>query len=183
VGYKLLADPQVGYVRVGFFGPDTAAQVRSCLGALARKGARGLVLDLRNNPGGDFPQGVEVAGLFAAGPLLNVETRQGQSQLSGSGVAWTGPVAVLINQGSASASEIVGQALQGRPGRVLVGQTSFGKARIQTLYPLPGGAGMNLTTGRYLSLSGLDLHGRGLKPDLSAVDALPAATQWLLKAP
>lgn len=170
----------VGYVRVGFFGPETVRQVSHELGNLA--GSKRLVLDLRGNPGGDYDQGVKLAGLFALGPLLLEEGHGARRlQLSSKGpLAFQGPLVLLVDAGTASAAEVVAQALQGRPGVTVVGRRTFGKARVQSFYELPGGGGLHLTTGRYLSLSGVDLNGKGLRPDVEVdpdEDALGRALQ------
>ncbi|MEW6277148.1 MAG: S41 family peptidase [Candidatus Eremiobacterota bacterium] len=164
---RLLA-PGVGLVRVGFFQPDTARQVRHELSLLEREGAGRIILDLRQNPGGDFEAGLKTAGLFASGPLLLLEERGGKRKTltNRSARFWKGPVVLLVDSGSASASEIVAQALQGRPQVTVLGQRTFGKARVQTFYSLPGGGGLHLTTARYLSLEGQDLNGVGLQPDV-----------------
>lgn len=179
VTYRLAA-PGVGLVRIGYFGPQTAARVHGALKQLQARQARAIILDLRDNPGGDFEQGTKTAALFVSGPFLRVERVGGASQLSAPGQAfYPDPVAVLINRGTASAAEIVALALQGRPGRRLFGERSFGKARIQTMYSLAGGGALNLSTGRYLDLQGRDIHGRGLDPDQAGSDPLKAALAWL----
>lgn len=156
----------IGYVRVGFFGPETVRQVSHELVQL--KGIKRLILDLRRNPGGDYDQGLKLAGLFATGPLLLEEGHGGKrQQLSSRGpVAFQGPMVLLVDAGTASAAEVVAEALQGRRNVTVVGRRTFGKARVQSFYELPGGGGLHLTTGRYLSLSGVDLNGRGLQPDV-----------------
>lgn len=169
----------IGYVRVGFFGPETVKQVSHELGQLA--GARRLVLDLRGNPGGDYDQGVKLAGLLALGPLLLEEAHGGQrKQLSSRGpLAFAGPIVVLVDGGTASAGEVVAQALQGRPNVSVVGRRTFGKGRVQSFYGLPGGGGLHLTTGRYLSLTGVDLNGRGLAPDVEVAPGEDALARVL----
>lgn len=170
-----------GYLRIGYFGPSTAREVRRALQGLAA--CPGLVLDLRGNPGGDFEQGLQVAGLFRSGDLVIVESRRGSQRVRSTGTpAWARPVAILVDRGSASASEIVGQALQGTPGCTLVGQRTFGKALVQTLYRLPGGYGLKVTTARYLGRDGVSVQGKGLQPDVpvrAGMDPLPAALRAL----
>ncbi len=177
VSRKLPGD--VGYVRVGFFGPETVKQVSHELGQLA--GMKRLVLDLRGNPGGDYDQGIKLAGLFTLGPLLLEEAHGGKrTQLSSKGpIAFQGPLVLLVDAGTASAGEVVAQALQGRPGVTLVGRRTFGKARVQSFYELPGGGGLHLTTGRYLSLKGVDLNGKGLQPDVEVAPGEDALTRAL----
>ncbi len=178
-----LLSPGVGLVRLGYFGPQTGAQTRQALEALAAQGARSLVLDLRTNPGGDFQQGLQVAALFRGGELLRVQTRAGVRKVRAGGEpVWRSPMAVLVDRGTASAGEIVAQALKGTPGIRIFGTRTFGKAVIQTLHPLPGGYGLRLTTGRYQSRDGSSLDQVGLQPDQAVptgVDALEHAKLWL----
>ncbi|MCA9790946.1 MAG: S41 family peptidase [Candidatus Eremiobacteraeota bacterium] len=179
VTYRM-AGPGVGLVRIGYFGPQTAARVHGALKQLRARQAKALILDLRDNPGGDFEQGTKTAALFVTGPFLRVERVEGATQLSAPGQAfYPESVAVLINRGTASAAEIVALALHGRSGRRLFGERSFGKARIQTMYSLAGGGALNLSTGRYLDLQGRDIHGRGLDPDEATTDPVKAALAWL----
>lgn len=182
-----LPRPGVGLLRIGYFGPATGTETRSGLQALQAQGARSLVLDLRTNPGGDFQQGLEVAALFRSGELLQVQTREGARRLRATAPPrWTGPVVVLVDRGTASAGEIVAQALQGTPGIRVVGQRTFGKAVIQTLFPLPGGYGLRMTTGRYAGRDGRSVHRRGLQPDVelpAGADGLATALRLLSPAP
>lgn len=173
----------IGLVRVGYFGPQTASQARSAVQTLRSRGARSLVLDLRTNPGGDFQQGLQVAALFRTGELVQVQTREGiQKVTAPAEPSWKGPVAVLVDGGTASSAEIVAQALQGTRGVRVFGQRTFGKAAIQTLVPLPGGYGVRLTTGRYRSRDGVSVDRIGLSPDQpvpSGGDSLNSALAWL----
>ncbi len=177
----------IGLVRIGYFGPQTAAQVRSALQTLRSRGARRLVLDLRMNPGGDYQQGLMVAGLFRGGDLVQVQTRGGlQTVAAPSPPSWRGATAVLVDGGTASSAEIVAQALQGTPGIRVFGQRTFGKAAIQTLVPLPGGYGVRLTTGRYRSRAGVSVDRTGLAPDQpvpGGSDSLGSALAWLAGRP
>jgi len=174
-----LVSPGIGLLRLGYFGPQTGGQARKALEALAARGARRLVLDLRTNPGGDFQQGLQVAALFRGGELLCVQTRAGTQKVRAPAEpVWKAPVAVLVDQGTASAGEIVAQALKGVPGIRIFGRRTFGKAVIQTLYPLPGGYGVRVTTGRYRGRDGASLDKTGLQPD----EAVPAGAEVLERA-
>jgi carboxyl-terminal processing protease len=179
---RILA-PGVGLVRLGYFGPEAGGQTRKALEALAARGARCLVLDLRMNPGGDFQQGLQVAGLFRGGELLRVQTRAGTRKvLARAEPVWRAPVAVLVDQGTASSGEIVAQALKGTPGIRIFGRRTFGKAVIQTLHPLPGGYGVRITTGRYRGRDGASLDQVGLQPDQvvpAGAEAMDRALAWL----
>ncbi len=178
-----LLGSRVGLVRLGYFGPEAGGQTRKALEALAARGASRLVLDLRTNPGGDFQQGLQVAGLFRGGELLRVQTRAGTRKvLAPAEPVWRAPVAVLVDQGTASAGEIVAQALKGTPGIRIFGRRTFGKAVIQTLHPLPGGYGVRITTGRYRGRDGASLDKVGLQPDQvvpAGAEALDRALAWL----
>lgn len=182
VEHRML-DQKTGYLRLGYFGPSAAAETRKALDNLRSAGAQQLILDLRNNPGGDFEQGKAVACLFVTGPYLKVEERPDPVKelvAEPHSQHWSQPVAVLVNQGTASAAEIVAQAIKGRRKSVLVGQRTFGKARIQTLYALPGGGAINISTGRYLGIDGEDIHNQGLKPNVvDAKDPLRRALELL----
>lgn len=176
----------LGKVSIGYFSPRTGAETATALQQLMRQGCRAVMVDLRGNPGGDFSQGTAVASLFCHGDLIIKETRGQKTRLKNSHPAFfKGPVAVLMDGGTASSAEIVAQSLQGLPQVKLVGEKTFGKGLIQTLFPLPGGYGLRVTTARYLSRQGLCVNGRGLTPDIvcssAAQEAQAAAERWLRK--
>lgn len=175
----------VGLLQIGFFGPRTAADVRRNLSQLKSLGVRQLVLDLRSNPGGDFVQGREVATLFGSGTCLHLEERPGEVRALSAAEQdpdhWNGPLVVLIDGGTASAAEMVAAAIKGRGQAVLVGQRSFGKARIQSLYNLPGGGAVNLSTGRFLGPRKEPIHDVGIEPNVvERVDPMKRALGLLL---
>ncbi|HXE73806.1 MAG TPA: S41 family peptidase [Candidatus Nitrosotenuis sp.] len=176
-----LLDGDTGYLRVGYFGPRTAAEAADALARLQASGARGLVLDLRGNPGGDYDQGLKTAALFVRGTLVHEETRAGSRPLvSHSACAWRGPVVVLVDRGTASSAEIVALALKGRVGVRLVGERTFGKALVQTTYALAGGGALRLSTGRYRGAGGEQVEGRGVPPDVAGgADPLARARRVL----
>lgn len=177
----VIAD-HIGYIKIGYFSPATGGQVAQSLAALKAQSIRGLILDLRGNPGGDFQQGLQVASLFRQGKLITVVTRDGVKHMKTSALpAFTGKIAVLTDKGTASSSEIVAQSLRGSSNVRIVGQRTFGKAVIQTLYSLPGGYGIRLTTGKYVGRNGKTVNVVGLKPDLVVEDsrAKEAALDWI----
>lgn len=160
VPYAFLLEDGVGYAKVNTFGQTTARELREHLGALGEKGMRALVLDLRDNPGGSLNAAVEVASLFLDRGQTVVSVR-GRAV----GVVRTFkavrrgefadlPLAVLLNLGSASASEIVAGALQDHDRAVVVGERSWGKGLVQTVSPLLNGGAAAITTGRYFTPSG-----------------------------
>ena len=161
---SLKLDGGVGYVRIAEFSAKTSDDVSDALRRLKKDGATSLVLDLRNNPGGLLSAGVEVASMFLGDGKLVVYT-QGRKPDSRQDFAASAkapypilPLVVLINGGSASASEIVAGAMQDHKRAVVVGERSFGKASVQSLIPLPDGSGLRLTVARYYTPAGRSIH-------------------------
>lgn len=167
--YFMLNDT-VGYVGLtGGFQETTAEELDQAVSELRRQGMKSLVLDLRNNPGGLLPQAIEVVSRFVDNGQTVVSVK-GRSQYSQSrelrtigGKKLEFPVAVLINGGSASASEIVAGAMQDYARGIVVGTDSFGKGLVQRVFPLPYGTGLTLTTARYYTP-----YGRSLQKDYSS---------------
>ncbi|MEO0054675.1 MAG: hypothetical protein RLZZ50_622, partial [Verrucomicrobiota bacterium] len=170
----LLADG-IGYVRVTVFAEKTGEEFQSALKKLREQGAKGLVIDLRNNPGGLLSAAVEmVEPFFPHGELIvYTEGRHRDDRVElrseGSAEPLRMPLAILVNGGSASAAEIVAGALRDTRRAVLVGEKTFGKGSVQTLFPLNGDAALRLTTARYYTPSGATIHERGLQPDIKEV--------------
>jgi len=166
----------LGYLRVGAFHQETTRELDRGLERLAEAGVRGLVIDLRNNPGGLLLQAVRVAERFLPEGSMVVFTRgrhRGQTlhfRTRANG-AWAGrPLVVLINRGSASASEIVAGAFQDLDRALLIGRTTFGKGSVQTILPVSHGAGVRLTTAKYYTPLGREIHHRGIHPDVEMED-------------
>jgi carboxyl-terminal processing protease len=173
-----LIDDKIGYVRLTQFGERTAAEMDAALKTMHDRGMRALVLDLRGNPGGLLDQAVEVCERFLPRGQL-VVTTEGRSALKNSEPKVTGrngayrdlPLAVLVNYGSASASEIVSGALQdcaalGKCKAIIIGEKTFGKGSVQEVIPLEGGAALRLTTSKYYTPSHKVIHERGITPDI-----------------
>ena len=164
-------EPGIGYVKIRQFQEKTADDLEAALTAWKNGPLRGLVLDLRNNPGGLLTAAVEVAEKFLQHGRLVVYTQgrvKGQSArfTASRKKAHTGlPIVLLVNGGSASASEIVAGALQDWSGALLVGSRTFGKGSVQTIIPLSDGAGLRLTTARYYTPRGRSIDGTGLEPE------------------
>jgi len=164
----------IGYVRLTSFNEQTDPGLRKAVQDLKQKAGgtlRGVVLDLRNNPGGLLDQAVSVSDDFLEqGEIVSTRSRhpeEGQRWNSKSGDITGGlPLVVLINGGSASASEIVAGALQDHNRAVVVGTRSFGKGSVQTVMPLQGNGAMRLTTARYYTPSGRSIQGLGITPDV-----------------
>ena len=169
---KLLND-HYGYVRISQFQDRTGSDLKKQLQKLREKSAllRGLILDLRNNPGGLLEQAVAVSDLFLdAGLIVYTEGRGAESQakftaqVDGTEPAY--PMIVLIDGGSASAAEIVAGALQDHDRAIILGQQSFGKGSVQTVVPLGNDYGLRLTTARYYTPAGRSIQALGIHPDI-----------------
>ena len=151
--------PGIGFVRITSFEGETGKQVKAAIEKLGGASLQGLVLDLRNNPGGLLPSAMETAALFLDPGQLIVSVRGRARQLEETKVPndttpYRFPVAVLINEKTASASEIVAAALQDHKRGVILGSASFGKGLVQSVYPLSEGTGMALTTAFYFTPNG-----------------------------
>lgn len=169
-----MLDDQVGYIRVTEFMEHTGEDFEKALKDLQSRGMKGLILDLRNNPGGLLNMAAEIAEYFVPQGKLLVYT-EGRTQTQNMRFFSTakrpynnGPLAVLINQGSASASEIVAGAVQDWNLGIIVGEKSFGKGSVQTIMPLNDGSALRITTARYLTPKGRLIHGNGITPDVKA---------------
>ena len=166
----------VAYIRLVHFNQKSGAELAEAIRSAEAKKAKGILLDLRNNPGGLLNAAVDVASLFLDGGLVvgmkgRVE-KANDTLYAESGKDTKLPTVVLINEGSASASEIVAGALQDRTRALLVGKKSFGKGSVQILFNLPDGAGMYVTIARYHTPSGKVIDHVGLVPDVK-VDGEP----------
>jgi len=169
-------EPGIGYIKIRQFQEKTPADLEAALKQWAGSWwgggrLRALVLDLRNNPGGLLTSSVETAEKFLDGGKLVVYTQGRISnqnmRLSTAKAGSTGfPMVVLVNQGSASASEILASALKDWNRAVVVGERTFGKGSIQTIIPLSDGSALRLTTAQYFTPKGRAIHGQGLTPDL-----------------
>ncbi len=164
----------IGYLRVTAFHGRTTRELDVGLNKLIRKKVRGIVLDLRDNPGGFLRQSVQVSERFLPDGSMVVFTRGRRRSETvyfrsrGSGV-WLGkPLVVLINKGSASASEIVAGALQDLDRALIIGRTSFGKGSVQAIIPTRGAAALRLTTAKYYTPLGRLIHEKGILPDVEA---------------
>lgn len=190
-------DRGIGYIRLSSFDQNAGKNLKLSLAALSEKNPlTGLILDLRNNPGGILQSSVSVAEIFLDGGLV-VSTQQqttfaADDSNNTSYFAAKGddtdnlPVVVLINHGSASASEIVAGALQDRDRATIIGSTSFGKGTVQSLLPpLPDAQALKITTAYYYTPSGRSFHNSGIEPDINFSadedELLAFASQHLLK--
>jgi len=180
-----IAAPGVGYVRIAVIGPNTAGQVKSQVADLTKNGAAKLIVDVRRVSSGTIEDGLSIARLFVAkGTLAQREMKGGQKETiaasAGDG-AIALPAAVLIDTGTTSAAEVFAAALAGNQRADLIGEHTIGRAASQKLVRLPDGAGLWLSTTRYLTPSGAPLHEKGLEPTV-AVDE-PESTEFGQPAP
>jgi len=172
-----LLEPGYGYLRISQFQAHTGEDLIVAIQKLQRDGAlQGLVLDLRNNPGGVLQAAVAVSNAFLSeGTIVYTEGRLPNSELrfnaSSDTAAADTPLVVLINGGSASASEIVAGALQDHKRAVVMGTDSFGKGSVQTVLPLGQDRAIKLTTARYYTPSGRSIQAQGITPDLRVDEA------------
>jgi len=162
---------KVGYIRLKQFNANATKDMRAAIRELETKGVQGYVLDLRSNPGGLLMASVEIARQWLDdGVIVSTKTRDGVQDIKrASGKALTkAPVVVLVNEGSASASEILSGALQDNNRAILVGQKTFGKGLVQSVRGLSDGSGMTVTIAKYLTPSGRDIHKFGIQPNITA---------------
>ena len=168
-------EPGYGYVRISQFQTRTGESLREAVDKLrgeADDTFKGLVLDLRNNPGGVLSAAVAVSDAFLdSGTIVYTEGRMDDAELTfsakGSDILDGVPIVVLVNGGSASASEIVAGALQDHRRAVIMGEKTFGKGSVQTILPMDNGSALKLTTARYYTPSGTSIQARGIVPDIT----------------
>lgn len=171
---EALLEPGFGYIRVSQFSDSTSRDVTRAVLDLMDKNhdtLQGIVLDLRNNPGGVLEAAVDVSDAFIeAGGIVSANGRAAEADFSMDAnpgdISRGAKIVVLINSGTASASEIVAGALQDHGRALLMGSTSFGKGSVQTVMPLSDGRAIKLTTSRYFTPSGRSIHELGIKPDI-----------------
>jgi carboxyl-terminal processing protease len=170
-----ILEKDYGYVRISSFQSRTGESLKEAIAELKKENAgnlKGLVLDLRNNPGGVLNAAVEVSDAFIKSGLIvytegRIENSEMRFNASPDDVVDGAPIVVLINAGSASASEIVAGALQDQKRAVIIGEKSFGKGSVQTILPTSNGAAVKLTTARYYTPSGRSIQAEGIEPDIT----------------
>lgn len=169
-----ILEPGFAYTRISSFQTHTAEDLRKAIEKLKeenKSGIKGLILDLRNNPGGILNAAVGVSDLFLdSGMIVYTEGRIADSKLKftakPSDILRDAPIIVLVNGGSASASEIVAGALQDHKRAIIMGKQTFGKGSVQTILPMNNEAAVKLTTARYYTPSGRSIQASGIKPDI-----------------
>lgn len=165
---------KVGYIRLTQFGEKTGAELEEALRKMEKAGMQSLVLDLRGNPGGLLEEAVAVSEKFLkrGEPIVSTKGRhpeQSVERKAGGGKKWLAKdllLVILVNGGSASASEIVSGALQDLKRATLVGEKTFGKGSVQSVLPMPDGSALRLTTAKYYTPSQRVIHGKGIQPDV-----------------
>ena len=168
VAYHLI-DKDVGYIQLFDFGDTSAQEVNSALTTLASQGAKAYVLDLRNNGGGLLSAAVDVSSKFISdGPIVSIIDRAGKIEThdaNGDAIA-PHPLVVLVNQYTASASEITAGAIQDTKVGSLIGVKTYGKGVVQTIFDLPGASAIKITTARYVTPAGRDINKKGIPPNV-----------------
>lgn len=166
---KILND-NIGYIKISQFQEKTASDLSDALEKFSRKKVTALILDLRNNPGGLLKSAIDVSSQFLPKDKLVVYTKERSGEkteyFTRKNGSFTGPMIVLVNQGSASASEIVSGALQDWDRAVILGTQTFGKGSVQTVIPLSDRSGLRLTTAKYYTPAGKSIQNKGITPDI-----------------
>ncbi len=171
---RMLRD-NIGYVRLRSFQSTTAEEVRKSVEKLREKNVRGIVMDLRNNPGGLLSQAIAVSDLFLdSGNLIvftkgRLDNQRSRYTSTEDGGVYDYPLVVLVNPASASASEIVAGAFQDLKRATIMGEKTFGKGSVQTIVPLTDGSGLRLTTALYYTPNGRRIQGKGIVPDITVL--------------
>lgn len=170
VSSKLLKD-NIGYISISGFDTPTYNDFDKQYKELKKQGMKKLILDLRNNPGGLLTTSTQVVNTFLDGGLImyTLDKQNNKETINATKGADDIKIAVLVNKGSASASEIVAGALKDRKRATIIGTQTFGKGIVQTVFNMPDGEGLKLTTSAYYTPSGVNIHGKGIAPDLSLI--------------
>jgi carboxyl-terminal processing protease len=180
-----LLEKEFGYIRIAQFQSHTTEDMLKAISRLKKESGgkvKGLVMDLRNNPGGVLNSAVSVSDAFLTdGLIVYTQGRQEDSQLkfkaASDDVLDGAPIVVLVNEGSASASEIVAGALQDHKRAVIMGKQTFGKGSVQTIVPIKGNTAVKITTARYYTPSGRSIQAEGIKPDIMLENVTVAASK------
>jgi len=166
---KLIEDEQIGYIRISTFNANTGRELKETLDSFAEKELEGLIVDLRNNPGGLLESAIDVASQFIKdGDIVRIKSRNDVTRLYESYgneyPQW--PMVVLVNKGSASASEIVAGAIQDADRGIILGEKTFGKGLVQQVYSLSDESAITISTSEYYTPDGRIINNIGLEPDI-----------------
>ncbi len=165
---KIISEtPLLGYIKLNQFHARSAQEIAKSVNSLEDKKIKGLILDLRDNGGGDFDAALAIADIFLDNKeVVSVKDAKGKETVHNAGPgSYNAPLIVLVNKNSASASEILAGALQDNGRAVLVGEKTYGKGLVQTVYPLRDGGALKLTTQKYFTPKGTDINQIGINPD------------------
>lgn len=166
--FRPSASGGIGYIRLTQFSSNAAVDMRNAINKLDKKNVAGYILDLRLNPGGLLYSSAEIARMWIdKGTIVSTVNRRGEVDrlTAGRGKLTDKPLVILVDRGSASASEILAGALQDNKRAVLVGEKTFGKGLVQSVHPLEDGSGLAVTIAKYLTPSGRDINKKGIEPD------------------
>ncbi|MGI6668410.1 MAG: S41 family peptidase [Acetivibrionales bacterium] len=163
-----ILDGEIGYTKLVMFDTEIAKYFKNDLNKMLNRGIKGLIIDLRDNPGGSYEQVIEIAdSLLPEGIIVYTEDRNGKKNVRNSDKRNIGlPLAILTNGNSASASEILAGAIKDHARGTIVGTRTFGKGLVQELKMLDDGSGLKVTVSRYFTPSGACIHGSGIEPDI-----------------
>ena len=168
----MILEDGVGYVKIGEFRESTSKDLSKALEKLDKEGLEALIIDVRNNPGGLLNSSIDISSKFLSNGevVVSTDSRNEEKRIYRSeffGKKYLNiPIVVLVNKGSASASEILAAALRENNRAVLIGETTFGKGSVQTILPLSDGSAMRLTTSKYYTPNGESIHEKGIEPDI-----------------
>lgn len=167
-GEALPGNPDLAYISISQFSSVTGNELQETMTNLDIKRFKGLILDMRYNHGGELNAAVQVASYFVSGgPVVYIVDKQGNVDTKMAADKYLGmPMVVLVNEESASAAEIVAGAIKDKGTASLVGVKTFGKGIVQTIFPLGGGTSVKLTTAKYLTPNKVDIHKKGIEPDV-----------------
>ncbi len=164
---ELEGNKDIGYINITMFSDTTGHDLEKVIADLKDEGVKSIVLDLRNNPGGALTAAVHVSDLLIPeGPIVHIKGREGSETYTADNEYLGLPMVVLVNKGSASASEIVAGAIKDTESGTILGETTFGKGLVQTVFSLGRGAAVKLTTAKYLTPDENDINEKGIVPDV-----------------
>ncbi|AEM79326.1 carboxyl-terminal processing protease [Thermoanaerobacter thermohydrosulfuricus] len=171
--YEEMLPDKIGYIKITMFDQSTSDDFKASLNRLKSQGMKGLIIDLRDNPGGLLEETIDISNLILPkGVVVTTKGRVDNKEYYSKGPGLGLPIAVLVNKGSASASEILAGAIKDRKVGILVGTTTFGKGLVQTVVDFGDGTGLKYTIARYYTPNGTNIQGKGIEPNY--VVELPA---------
>lgn len=165
---NLIKGEPIAHIQLSMFNENTGEELAETLKKLEQEKFRGIILDLRNNPGGELEAAVKVANNFVPkGRIVTIRDRNGNEEIrDADGSKLNYPLVVLVNGFSASASEIVAGAIKDTKSGMLVGTKTYGKGVVQTIFKIDGDSGLKITTAKYFTPGGHDIHKKGIQPDV-----------------